>query len=146
MARKNTENRGNAKDSPSHRTSRVESEMRDVIASYLLGPLRGEVPGMISVTRVIISKDLRQAKVLVTVMDPTGETGLTGDSLNKAAVESLRDHAYEIQDEINARLRMKYCPKLTFFHDDGFDHAMKVENILKDLADQRKATEPKGEE
>ena len=136
--RSKTENRGE-KDSGNHRAARVEGEIRDVIASYLLGPLRGEIPGMVSVTRVIISGDMRQAKVLVTVMDPTGETGLTGDALNKSTVTELQAHAYEIQEEIDHRLRMKFCPKLKFHFDDGFEHAMKVENILRQISNEKAA-------
>ena len=88
-----TENRGSAvggKEAGSHRTTRVEGEMREVIATYLLLTLRRDLPGMVTVTRVIVSKDLRNAKVLFTVMDPTGESGLEGAALNKATLNALK--------------------------------------------------------
>lgn len=151
-----TENRGSAvggKEAGSHRTTRVEGEMREVIATYLLLTLRRDLPGMVTVTRVIVSKDLRNAKVLFTVMDPTGESGLEGAALNKATLNALKENAAEIQDEVNAKLKMRYTPILTFFHDDGYENAMKVENILNEISKKRasdeksddKADEGKGE-
>ena len=139
---RSTENRGSAglgakKETGSHRTSRVEGEMRDVIANYLLLTLRRELPGMVTVTRVIVAKDLRAAKVLFTVMDPTGESGLEGAALNKATLEVLKAQAYEVQAEVNAKLQMRYTPALTFLHDDGYENAMKVENILNEISKKR---------
>ena len=137
------ENRGSSglpKQAASHRTTRVEGEMREVIATFLLLVLGRDLPGMVTVTRIIVSKDLRNAKVLFTVMDPTGASGLDQAALNKATLEVLKGSAYEIQAEVNSKLKMRYTPILTFFHDDGFENAMKVENILNEISKKRTAT------
>jgi ribosome-binding factor A len=130
------ENRGDAR-----RTSRVEREMREVIGTYLIGGFRGELPGIVSLTRVIVSKDLRNAKVLVTTMGEVvnGQEQPTSKAIQKATVQELQAHAHEVQQEVNRRLRMKHCPRLTFIYDEGFDHALKVDNILRDLQRQREA-------
>lgn len=125
------------------RIHRVEKEIREVIGAYLLRGFRGELPGIVSVSRVIVSKDLRNAKVLITLMvqaavtspqpadDETAERQIR--QAHERAVDELQAHAPEIQGEINRRLQMKHCPKLTFHYDDGFEHALKVETILRDL-------------
>jgi ribosome-binding factor A len=130
------ENRGDAR-----RTSRVEREMREVIGTYLIGGFRGELPGIVSITRVIVSKDLRNAKVLVTTMGDAveGREQPTSKVIQKATVQELQAHAHEVQHEVNRRLRMKHCPRLTFIYDEGFDHALKVDNILRDLQREREA-------
>jgi ribosome-binding factor A len=131
--------KGGSKDSPkdgpkdNHRVPRVEKQIREVIGRYLIGGFRGDVDGIISVTRVIASRDIRTAKVLVTLM------GL-GDGqapAKKAAIKELNAHAHEFQREVNHRLQMKFCPKVTFFYDEGFENAMKVENILRDISKKR---------
>lgn len=137
------DSKNDPKQKPSHRTTRVEGDMREVIASYLLVSLRGELPGFVSITRVIISKDLRQAKVLFTVMDAACASTA---ALNKLALESLQAHAPEIQNEINRRLRMKFCPRLTFHHDSGFDDAIRIEGILNEITKKREADEKRAEE
>ena len=159
MKRSNTENRGagsrstkptgerakhEAKDNPSHRLQRVEGQIRDVIAGYIIKNMRRQLPGIISVTRVIVASDIRAAKVMVTAMDPTGESGLDPIAYQKDAVEKLNLEAYAIQEEIDHTLRMKFCPKLTFVFDEGFEHAMKVENILRKISFDQAAKAPAG--
>lgn len=114
------------------RTSRVEREMRQVIANYLTTSFRGDMPGFVSVTRVIVSKDLRQSKVLFTVLPKDGEPE-NWRTFHKTCVMELQNHAGEVQAEVNSRLRMKYCPRITFIYDEGFDNALRVDNILREL-------------
>lgn len=115
----------------------MEREIREVVGSYLLSGFRGELQGMVSVSRVIASKDLRTAKIFVTVMGTEAE--------RKASVAELQDHAHEVQHEVNRRLQMKFCPKLTFLYDEGFDNVMRVEQILRDLGEQRAKKEGDGD-
>lgn len=123
-----SENRGDGRRIP-----RVEREMREVIASYLISGFQSELGGFVSVSRVLVSKDLRHAKVFVTVM---------GENIShKAVVEELQSHAPEIQSEVNRRLRMKYCPRVTILYDEGFENVLKVERILRDLEIQRQESE-----
>ena len=123
------ENRGDGRRIP-----RVEKEIREVVGTYLITGFRGEIEGMITITRVIASKDLRNAKVLYTFVGEGGD--------KKATTKELMAHVHEFQHEVNRRLQMKHCPRLTFIYDEGYEHAMKVENILRDLSRQR---ESKGE-
>ncbi len=129
MAKENSkENRGT-----SHRIHRVEREIREVCGLYLLSGFKGDLPGIVSISRVIVSKDLRQAKVLVTAMGIGAEETVS----HKAVVKELQAAASEFQHEVNRKLRMKNTPKLTFHYDTGFEHAMRVENILRDLSKKR---------
>ncbi len=74
-----------------HRQARVEKELREVVGTYLLSGFRGDLPGIISVTRVIVTGDLRQAKVFVRSMS------LSEECNRKEVVGELQAHAYEIQ-------------------------------------------------
>lgn len=115
------------------RLPRVEREIREIVGSYLISGFRGELPAFVSVSRVVASKDLRHAKILVTAL---------GENVDrKALVKELQEHAHEVQQVVNQRLRMKYCPRLSFYYDTGYEHALKVENILRDLSLERAARE-----
>lgn len=113
----------------SHRIPRVEREIREVVGSYLLSGFRGDLPGLVSVSRVVASKDLRTAKILIIAI---GE-----DVDREACVRELQAHAHEVQQAVNQRLRMKHCPRLSFHYDTGYEHAMKVEGILRNLERER---------
>ena len=129
MSKRSSKENGDSGGSHNHRVQRVEREIRQIVGTYLITSFRGDVDGIISVTRVIASRDLRTAKVFVTLMG--------ADASRKSVVAELQAHASEFQHEVNRLMRMKYCPRITFIYDDGFDNVLKVENILRTLAEER---------
>lgn len=125
------------RDGDGRRVPRVEKEIREVVGHYLLRGFRGNLPGIVSVTRVIASKDLKNAKILVTIMSKSKLDltvhGEPSENLKKSCLSELKTHVHEIQFELNRQLKMKNCPRLTFFYDEGVGHALKIEGILRKL-------------
>jgi ribosome-binding factor A len=121
-----SENRGDV--AHLRRLGRIEREIREVIAGHLLSGFRGELSGFVSVSRVVVSRDLRHAKVLITVL------GTEAD--RTASLKELAAHAYEIQGLVNHALRMKFVPRLTFAYDEGMENSLRVEKILREIAIQ----------
>lgn len=111
----------------SRRVQRVEKEIRNVVASYLLTGLKDPLMGLVSVSRVMVSGDLKNAKVYVSVMSDDNE-----DREENIAV--LQSRAGDIQRQIHSQLRMKFCPKLKFYLDQGLDHQLKIDQILHDIS------------
>ena len=105
--------------SESRRVQRVEKELREIVASYVI---RHCTEDLLSVTQVKVSKDLRQARVYVSVV---GASRVSDEKLDE-----LQEHGPEIQHQIAKRLRMKYCPKLKFFNDESVEMNEKVDEIL----------------
>lgn len=143
---------GGAKgSSDGRRIQRVEKEIREVIGQFLIRGFRGELPGIVSASRVIVSRDLRTAKVLVTLMvpatvsNPTAEDEKAQQLVHKQTVETLQENAHEFQAELNRCLKMKHCPRITFFYDDGFEHALRIEGILRDLKIKSGQEQPRPE-
>lgn len=134
------ENRGG-----SHRVQRVEREIREVIATYLLGGFRGELPGFVSVTRVMVTADLRTARAYVTLMGgkDDGETQEAFEKRikleRKEAVKELNEHAVDFQHVLAQRLQMRYTPKLTFFYDDTYEETMRVQSVLSKISQSKTA-------
>lgn len=115
------------------RIQRVEKELRDLISSFMVIQLGGEIEGIASITRVMMAKDLRSARVLV--------YNQGGEKVAKQNVEILQAHAHQINQYINSQVRMKYSPKIKFFVDTKFDEAMKVQIELRKLELERKNNE-----
>jgi ribosome-binding factor A len=109
---------------------RVAGEVRAVLGEVLA---RDEIKdprvrgvGLITVTHVRISGDLRHATALFTVhgMDDAG----------MARVRKGLDHASGyFRQAIARRLRMKVAPAVSFEVDRVFEQAERVEKILKDI-------------
>jgi len=114
----------------SQRTDRVAGEVRAVLGEVLA---RDEIKdprvrgvGLITVTHVRISGDLRHARALFTV-----------HGLDEAALDRVRaglDHASGyFRHAIANRLRTKVAPAVTFEVDHVFEQASRVEQILHDI-------------
>jgi ribosome-binding factor A len=115
----------------SQRTDRVAGEVRAVLGEVLA---RDEIKdprvrgvGLITVTHVRISGDLRHARALFTVHD-----------LDAAGLERVRQGLDRASGYFRAaiarRLRTKVAPAVTFEVDHVFEQAERVEKILHDIA------------
>ena len=108
------------------RIKRVEREVREVVARYLLTGFRGELSGLVSVSRVTMAGDLRAGRVFISVMGEPGDA--------EASLAEIKEFVHEIQTEVDKQLKMKFCPKLSFFLDESMEHVLKVEKILRDIS------------
>jgi ribosome-binding factor A len=122
----------------SGRDQRIAEEIRLAVGEALM---RQEVKdprvwdaGIITITHVKVTGDLRQARALFMVYGANEET-LAGvkESLNKATGLWRR--------KIGERLRLKFTPTVTFDVDRVFESEMRVERALAEIADQRRAAE-----
>lgn len=118
------------------RVARVEREVQSVISTFIIQRLQSELPGLITVSRVQIPADLRQARVYVSLLqtNPDELDKAPGIKLLAEAVDTLQSWAPEMQDEIGHKLKMKYLPKLTFFPDESTEKILKVEKIISNLS------------
>jgi len=119
---------------PSTRSERVAGEVRAVLGETLardeIKDPRVRGAGLITVTHVRISGDLRHATALFTV-----------HGLDTAGMERVRqglDHASGyFRQAIARRLRMKVAPAVSFEIDQVFEQAERVEKILKEIEPAR---------
>lgn len=116
------------------RTDRLNSLLKEVISEVIKRDVRNpHVKELITVTRVEITKDLRQAKVYISVIAPENEKMETIAALNSAsgfiAVNSSK------------KVVMRYFPELIFKLDDSVDKHMRIENLLNKISEERESRE-----
>lgn len=77
--------------------------------------------------------DLRSARVYVTYF---------GEEVNKADVlDALKLEAKFLQGELAHKLKLRYCPRVSFEWDMGYESSLKIDKILHDLAAPTKSDE-----
>jgi ribosome-binding factor A len=128
------------KTDDNRRIQKVEREIQAVVGMYLISGFSEPVDVFITLSRTVISADLKFAKLYFTVL-PKGGTGTDHvDEAEAAQTEKmLNHHAYEFQSHIAKELKLRYTPKVTFFHDRSIDKVIKVDQILSELASQNKS-------
>ena len=111
------------------RIARAEQEIQKTIAQFLVSGFSHRLSGLVTISKVTMPADLRAAKVYVSVLGTEEE--------RKNTLDILQKRAFEIQKFIGDQLRMRFCPKLTFFADDTTEHVLKVDRILHELEEQK---------
>ncbi len=106
------------------RMRRVNEVMREVVGAEINSGLQDPRIGFVTVTAVDTSPDLRHALVRVSVLGSEYEREQT-----MAALRSARG---VLQAKINAELRLKRTPELTFTYDDTAERADRITRMLTD--------------
>lgn len=112
------------------RTDRLNSLLQEVISEVIRRDVKNpHVNELISVTKVDITKDLRHAKVYISVIgdDHTKQETLIG----------LQSAAGFIGTRASKKMVIRYFPELTFKLDETVDQQMRVDSILKELKKER---------
>ena len=102
------------------RSARVSDQMKEEIADILMRKIRDPRIGFVTVTEVVVSDDLRNAKVFVSVLDAKWSETLKG-----------LEHATPfIRAELGKRMRMKFIPELLFRYDDAAARGAHIMELL----------------
>lgn len=108
-----------------NRLNRIDEELKKELSQIISYELKNpEVTGMISVTRVKITPDLKYAKVYVSILNSKND---------EKTIEGLKKSAGFIRSQIAKRINLRITPELVFEKDDSMEYGMKIDAILKDL-------------
>lgn len=107
------------------RTTRIAEEMKREISGIIMNELKDpRLPQLVSVLAVNVTKDLRYAKVYVSV--------LGGEDQKKGAVEALRSAAGFIRREVGHRIQLRYTPELQFELDNSIEQGVYMTKLIND--------------
>ncbi|HHY39655.1 MAG TPA: 30S ribosome-binding factor RbfA [Syntrophaceticus sp.] len=109
-----------------YRAGRLAEEIKKVLTDLLQTELKDpRINPMTSVTSVNVSKDLRYAKVYVSVLGT--------EDKKKETLEGLKSASGFIRSELGKRIRLRYHPEISFELDESIQHSLEINRILRDL-------------
>ena len=108
---------------PSNRIGRINEEIQRELASLIPNVKDPRVTGMISVTAVETTPDLRWAKVYVSMLDKSSAAQV---------VKGLKSAAGSLRRELGRALNLRYTPELLFVEDDSIDKGAHILEMLRD--------------
>ena len=110
--------------------------MREEIATFLANDVKDpRIMGLVTVTAVEITRDLRHAKVFVSV--------LGSESQRAATFEGLNNVASHLRGRVGRALRLRVAPEIEFRNDESVAHAAHIEQLLAQVRrDQPPETSP----
>ena len=110
------------------RVERVNGVLREEISGLIASQLNDpRLRGIISITQVSATSDLRSARVYVSVMG--------SEEVRQQALSGIQSSASYLRRELRSRVSLRYVPFLTFVLDDAMLEANRLMRIIDDLGD-----------
>ena len=106
-----------------------KKELSQIIGKELKNP---NVTGLISVTKVKVTSDLKFAKVYVSILNSKNV---------KDTLAGLKKSSGYIRTELAKRVNLRNTPELIFELDDSIEYGAKIDSILKEIMPKKQEEE-----
>lgn len=112
------------------RNSRLSEEIKRSISNIIQNELKDpRIPMLTSVTNVDVTKDLKYAKVFISVY---------GDPEQKAkCIEGLKSSSGFIRKEVGNSVKMRHIPELMFELDESIEYGLHISKILNEINNKK---------
>ena len=107
----------------SNRIGRINEEIQRELATLIRSVKDPRVTGMISITAVDTTPDLRYAKVYISTLDKSD---------TKEVMKGLKSASGWLRRELGRALTLRYTPELSFVADDSIDKGAHILEMLRD--------------
>ena len=115
------------------RPDRVAEAIREEVAGFLADGVKDpRVRGLVTVTGVDITRDLRHAKIFVSIMGSDAERDETLAGLTAVAAH--------LRGRVGRALRLRVAPELSFKTDASVGYAARIETLLEEVRRERDAS------
>ena len=116
----------------SNRISRINEEIQRELSEQFrrLKDPRVSQTGMVSITRVDTTGDLRCARIYISALDKSQE---------KEVLKGLKSAAGFLRRELGRSLQLRYTPELQFVADDSIQHGAHILEVLRQVEQQDEA-------
>jgi ribosome-binding factor A len=112
--------------STNRRPDRVAEAIRVEVATFLSQDVKDpRIVGMVTVTGVDVSRDLRVATVFVSIYG--------SDAERAATMEGLESVANYLKARIGRALRLRLAPEIIFRQDESVARAARIESLLSQI-------------
>ena len=109
----------------SNRIGRINEEIQRELANQIraLKDPRVSGTGMVSITRVDTTGDLRYSRIYISVLNKDQE---------KDVMKGLKSASGFLRRELGAALRLRYTPELQFIADDSIQYGAHILGLIND--------------
>ena len=108
-----------------NRMDKINEELKREISNIINYEIKNtNVTGLISVTKVNTSPDLKHARVFVSFINSKSV---------KNTLAALKSSAGFVRSKIAGKLNLRTTPEIIFELDDSMEYGQKIDMILKDI-------------
>lgn len=119
--------------SKSNRMNKIDEEIKKEISTIISTELKNpHLTGLISVSKVKTTPDLRFAKVYITMIN---------EKSKKQNLSILKQSSGFIRSVIAKKINLRYTPELIFEFDESIEYGSRIDEILKNITKDLKKGE-----
>lgn len=112
-----------------NRIGRIDEEYRKELNQIIGYELKNpNITGLISVTKVKVTTDLKYAKVYVSILNAKN---------TNQTLEGLRKSAGFVRTELAKKVNLRNTPEIIFELDDSIEYGAKIDTILKEILPEK---------
>ena len=112
------------------RSEKVSEEIKHKISEVLTKDLAELNLGLVTVTNVVTSKDLRVAKVYLSFLGNKQPADV--------CIEKVNFRKKDIRMHLSSKIYLKYMPELFFYYDDRVEYASRIDELIKKIHEDDK--------
>lgn len=106
------------------RTDRIAEEIKKVVSEMIQNELKDpRIKGLISVTKINLTKDLKFCKIYISVLGADKEEVLAG----------IKSGAGYMRKELGQRVQIRILPELQFVIDNSMEYGAHIDQVIKEL-------------
>lgn len=107
------------------RKDRISEEVKKEVSAIIHNQLKDpRLPEMISVLSADVTRDLRYARIYISVLGSEQE--------EKDAIDALKSAAGFIRRELGRKLKLRYTPELLFELDHSIEQGVYITKLIDD--------------
>ena len=99
--------------------------MRHILANLFISEVFIPEAGLLTVTKVTITDDLKIAKVHLSFFENKKPV--------KDVLKILESKKNLIRQYVGLKLTLKYIPQLQFYYDDSIEHAQRIDDLIQKI-------------
>lgn len=108
------------------RVNRISEEVKKIISELLYNGLKDpRISPMTSITRVEVTRDLRYAKIYVSILGNKEE--------KESSIEGLNSAKGFIRKEIGNKIDIRYIPEPIFILDESIEEGIRMSKLIEDV-------------
>ena len=116
------------------RPERVAQMVQQLLGEIFARGMRDPRIGLVTITGVKMSPDLREARVFWTVHGDAEQRKHTGRGLDKARGF--------LRHEIGVQLKLRVTPELSFTYDEAIDRGERIELLIRKVHEEERERAP----
>ena len=113
-----------------NRLNRIDEELKKELSNIISYELENsKITGMISVTKVKTTPDLRYSKVYVSILNSKNK---------KETLLGIKQASGYIRSKIATRINLRITPELVFELDESLEYGAKIDSIIESISNDLK--------